>query len=216
MKTEQEFIVEGGHPDDPMRITGDLNRRDPRPWDGEKTEAARGRVEATDLTGAHLGEPDHPLRIDGHTIGKECLYTPFSREGIVPHETSVRVEPPQGVGVEVGEAERAVCIQYQVVWGAWNRQRLARVTGIGDCEPGQRVELKATRCGEVVADVVGVLFSKPDRIVRRDLHPHHAVASVWRRPLPPRAGARDQDGEEVPGPFPQPDPALAGDHTRDG
>src|SRR5258708_20394241 len=124
------------------------------------------------------------------------------------HVPGAWVEPSQAGGGELRAAERAVGIQYQVVWGAWNRQRLARVTGIGDREPGQRVELKATRCGEVVADVVGVLFSKPDRIVRRDLYPHHPVASVWRGHLLKGPGARVKDREVVPTHFPAPDPAL--------
>src|SRR6266704_94627 len=144
--------------------------------------------------------------VDGHSIGVDGLYTLLICKGILLHATGAWIETPQGVGVEFGEPERAVGIQDQVVWGAWNRQRLARVTGIGDREPGQRVELKATRCGEVVADIVGVLLSKPDGIVGSDLYPHHAVAPVWRGHLLEGLGARVKNGKVVPTHFPEPDP----------
>src|SRR5713226_7721021 len=160
------------------------------------------------MVDAHLSEPDHALWVDGHSIGVDCLYTLLTCKWIMLHATSAWIEPPQGVGVEFGEPERAVGIQYQVVGGDWNRQRLARVTEIGDCEPGQRVELKVSRRREVVADVVGVLFSKPDGIVRSDLYPHHAVASVWWRHLLEGLGAQIENSQIVPTHFPKPDPSF--------
>src|SRR6266487_6157721 len=96
IKTEQEFILERGHPDGPVRITGDLHQRDLRPWDKEKTDAARDRVEATDLIGAQLGEPDHPLGVHSHTIGEKHLYTPSGCERIVAYEPGAWIKPSQG------------------------------------------------------------------------------------------------------------------------
>src|SRR6266567_7994010 len=150
IQAEQEFIVEAGHPDDPMRITSDLHRRDLRPWDGEKTEAARGRVEATDLTGAHLGEPDHPLGVHGDPKGSERLHTPFGREWVVAHEACVWIEPPQAIGVEFGEPDLAMAIQYEVVRRAWQRECLACVAGIRCGDSGQRVETKLPGGGKIV------------------------------------------------------------------
>ena len=65
---------------------------------------------------AHLSEPDHPLWIDGHAIGNERM---------VPHETGAGIEAPQGVGVEFGKPDSAMSIKRQLVWRAWQRERLA-------------------------------------------------------------------------------------------
>jgi hypothetical protein len=44
---------------------------------------------------------------------------------MVPHETGAGIEAPQGVGVEFGKPDSAMSIKRQLVWRAWQRERLA-------------------------------------------------------------------------------------------
>src|SRR2546425_60017 len=73
---------------------------------------------------------------------------------------------------------------------------MARVGRIRYREPGQEIGLKALGLGEVVADIVGVLFGEPDGIVRCYLHAHEAEASLWRCDLLKcvRVGVKDGEG----------------------
>src|SRR5438270_370708 len=98
-----------------MRITGNLHQRDLWAWYREITDMARSRVEATDMVGAHLSEPDHPLLVYGNAKGKERLYTPFGCKRIVEYEAGVGIESSQGVGVEFGEPDIAMGVQRQII-----------------------------------------------------------------------------------------------------
>src|SRR5713226_1503956 len=161
IEAEQEPGTEGGHPDDPVRVTGNLHKLYGESLWHKQADGAVGRIEATNLVVAGLGEPDHALWIDGHAIGQEYLHAPFRGEGIVPHETSQGIEPAQCVSVEFGEPDRAMCIKYQFIGRTGQRERLACLLRIGNRERGQRIEVITSRPGEVVSNVVGILFHKP-------------------------------------------------------
>src|SRR6266700_1417515 len=208
IKAQQQPRGEGGRPDDSMGIAGNFHQRDVWPGHGEKTDAACGWVEATKMVAARLGEPDHALWINGYSIGKERLHALFGGKGILLRETGVWIEPSQAVGVELGEPDHAVAIQHELVGGAWERQRLARVAGVRDREGGQGIHLVASRRGEVVTNVVGVLLHKPDRIIRRDLHSHDPIASVRRCHLLEGLRPRVEDSEVVLPHFPKPDSSF--------
>src|SRR2546421_1026886 len=169
---------------------------------------ARSRVEATDMVSAHLSEPDHPLLVYGNAKGKERLYTPFGCKRIVEYEAGVGIESSQGVGVEFGEPDIAMGVQRQIVRRTGQREHLARITGVRDREPGQGIDLKMSCCGEVVPDIVSVLFGEPDGIVSCDLHPHHPEAAMWWRHLLKGSCPWVKDAESVPAHFTKPDPAC--------
>src|SRR5262249_14596906 len=90
IEAEQEITGKGSHPDDPASITGNLHRLQIEPWGCEKAHPPSVRVEATDVASSYLGEPDHALWIDGHSVGVDCLHTLLCRKRIVLHKTSKR------------------------------------------------------------------------------------------------------------------------------
>src|SRR5260370_38540692 len=208
IEAEQQPGTEGGCPDNAMGAASDFHQRNVRPWGREQTDTTGCGVEATDVTAARLGEPDHSLLINGHAVGKERLCALFTCQWIVLHEPGVGIEPPQGTRVQLRKPGVSVRIQHQVVGSAWQRERLACMTGIGHRDRGQGVELIASRRGEVVSDIVGVLFGKPDRIVWRDLYAHNARLCIWRRPLLERLRPWVKDGEVVPPHFAEPQASL--------
>src|SRR5437660_5998590 len=66
IEAEQETAAESGHPDDALRVAGNLHGRHIGTWWRKQADAAGGRVEATNMFAAHFSEPDHALWIDGH------------------------------------------------------------------------------------------------------------------------------------------------------
>src|SRR6266851_2782468 len=208
IEAEQQPGTERGCPDNAVRVAGDFHQRNVRPWGREQTDAACCGVEATDVVVARLGEPDHSLLVNGHAVRNERLRALFTCQWILLHEPGVSIEPPQGARVQLRKPGVSVRIQRQVVGRARQRERLACMTGIGHRDRGQGVELIASRCGEVVSNIVGVLFGKPDRIVWRDLYTHNAVLSPWRRPLLERLRPWVKDGEVVPPHFAEPQASL--------
>src|SRR6266700_1103236 len=152
------------------------------------------------------GEPDGPLGVHSHTIGEKHLYTPSDCERIVAYEPGAWIKPSQGGGVEFGEPDIPLGIERQLIGGTWQRERFARVTGVGDGEPGQGVDLKVSGRREVVPDVVGVLFGKPDGIVGCDLHPHHPEAAMRWGHLLEGVCPWVKDGQGVPSHLTKPDP----------
>src|SRR6266487_1131380 len=132
IEAEQETGAESGHPDDPVRVAGNLHGRHIGPWWRKQADAACGRVEATNMFAAHFSEPDHALWIDGHTVGNERLHRPFRGEWIVPHETGTRIEAAQGIAVEFREPDSAARIECQLNRRAWKRERLARRAVVGN------------------------------------------------------------------------------------
>ena len=118
------------------------------------------------------------------------------------------IESAQGIGVEFGEPDGAMRIKYQLVWRARQRECLACMAGVGNRERGQGVDLVAARRGEVVPDVVGVLFHEPDRIVGGYLDRHHARASARWGHLLKRLGPWVKDSQEVPAHFSKPEASF--------
>src|SRR5207245_8795299 len=92
--------------------------------------------------------------------------------------------------------------------GARQRERLARVAGVGRGDGGQRVEMKLPGDGKIVANIVGVLLSKPDRVICCYLNTHDAVTTMWRRDLLKCLGARVKHGERIAPHFSNPEPSL--------
>src|SRR6266567_2150755 len=164
-------------------------------------------IESADAFATHLGEPDHSLPIHCDPVGRERLRVLFVRERILLRDPGVDIDPPQSACVDLGEPD-AARIQRQVIRSHRQRERLARIAGVGNGNRGQVVELVLARRGEVVSDVVGILFCKPDRIVCCDLGVHDAVLSTRRCPLLERARPGIKDGEEVAVHFSEPQASL--------
>src|SRR6266536_2691088 len=75
-------------------------------------------------------------------------------------------------------------------------------------EPRQGVDLIVSRRGEVVANIVGILFNKPDGIVGRDLDTHHAIAAMWGDHLLKGLASWVEGGQIVSAHLPKPDSSL--------
>src|SRR5258706_9823295 len=71
------------------------------------------------------------------------------------------------------------------------------MTRIRKQEPGQRIELIASRRRKVVANVVGRLFGKPDRVVRSDLNTHDPMVPMRRRQVLEGLGTWVKDDQRV-------------------
>src|SRR2546428_7354496 len=85
----------------------------------------------------------------------------------------------------------------QLIGRTWQRERLACVAGVRDHERGQRVDMEMSGRGEVVSNIVGILFEEPDRIIRGYLCCHQAKATSWRRHLLEGLAVGIKDGQEV-------------------
>ena len=62
--------------------------------------------------------------------------------------------------------------------------------------------------GEVVSNIVGILFDEPDRIIRGHLGRHQAKATSWRRHLLEGPGMGIKDGQEVAAHFSKPEASF--------
>ena len=158
-----------------MRIAGYLHEL--RGWAGQskKGNFACARVEATDLVVGGLSKPDHTLGINGDTIGVEPLHAPGTGERVDMNAACVGIKFANGVGVEFGKPDVAGCIDSKIVRCAGQGERFRSITGIGYGERGQAIGLVRVGDGKIVADVVSVLFGKPDGIIGGDRDAHDAA-----------------------------------------
>src|SRR5579885_1204317 len=107
------------------------------------------------------------------------------------------IEHAQRVGVQFGEPDVAVRIESDFVGRGGERQGGVFVAGIGRLERGKVVDAKLPCGGEVVADVVGVLFGEPDAIVGSYSYAHNARGAMRRRQLLKCVRAWIKEGEIV-------------------
>src|SRR5579885_2234922 len=191
-----------------MWITGNFHKRHDGTWRSKGANAASRRIETAKSVVAGLGEPDYALWIDGDAVGQEFLHAPLCPKRVVLHQTCARVESAHGISVEFGEPHIAMSIQCQVIRAARQSNRLSWMTGIGNRERRQGVDLIAPGCGEVVADIIGILFGKPDCAIRGDLYAHHAITTVRRHHLPKDLSVWIKDGQVIQAHFPKPDTPL--------
>src|SRR5260370_7814557 len=94
IEAEQQPGTERGCPDNAMRVASDFHQRNVRPWGREQTDTTGCGVEATDVTAARLGEPDHSLLITGHAVGKNLLSALFPCQWILLHKPVVTINHP--------------------------------------------------------------------------------------------------------------------------
>ena len=158
-----------------MRITGYLHKL--RGWarQSKKGNFASARVEATDLVVGGLGKPHHTLGINSDPIRVELLHAPGIGERVDVNAACVGIKFADGVGVEFGKPDVAGCVDSEIVGCAGQGERFRSIAGIGYGERGQTIGLVSVGGGEIVADVVGVLFGKPDGIIGGNNNAHDAA-----------------------------------------